>query len=372
MSSSYRPYTASNWFFDSLKPLDSFLMKLLLVLSCIGLLTLFSADYNVLTGLGDRFYAQLRNLALGFFCIWLMAQVPPNLLLRTALPLYVFGLVLLIATALFGDISKGARRWLDLGFIRIQPSEIMKLAMPMMLAWYFHQRENSLGTKDFMVAGLLLAVPVGLIMRQPDLGTSLLVLSAGFFVIFFAGLSWRILTGLFGTFLVATPMLWFVLHDYQRERILTLIDPTRDPLGAGFHTIQAMIAIGSGGITGKGWLNGSQSYLNYIPEHTTDFILAVYAEEFGWLGILVLIGLYVAIIWRGLYISARSNFMFARLLTVALSLSFFVYAFVNMGMVAGILPVVGVPLPFMSYGGTALVTLGLAIGVVMSVRYSRL
>jgi rod shape determining protein RodA len=368
MSSGYRPYTISNWFFDSLKPIDGFLLKLIFVLAAIGFVALFSAS----GGLTPLFFAQIRNFILSLLCIWIFSQISPNTLLRFAVPLYSLGLLLLIAVALFGDVSKGARRWLDLKAMRIQPSEIMKLAMPMMLAWYFHQREASLNLKDFAVAAVILGIPVALIIRQPDLGTALLVLGAGFFVIFFAGLSWKILWGLLGAGLLLTPFLWFVLHDYQRERILTLIDPSRDPLGSGFHTIQAMIAIGSGGITGKGWLKGSQSYLDYIPEHTTDFILAVFAEEFGWIGILFLCGLYVAIIWRGLYIAERTNFLFARLLVAALSLAFFVYSFVNMGMVAGILPVVGVPLPFMSYGGTAMITLGIAVGIIMSVRHSRL
>jgi rod shape determining protein RodA len=369
MSSGYRPYTISNWFFDSLKVLDGFLLKLIFVLAAVGLVTLFSAS----GGVTSLFLSQVRNLLLSFACIWFFSQIPPNVLLRFAVPLYVFGVLLLLAVALFGDVSKGARRWLNLGVIRIQPSEIMKIAMPMMLAWYFHQKEASLNFKDFIVAALLLLIPVGLIMRQPDLGTALLVLSAGFFVIFFAGLSWRVLLGGLIVLLIVSPLAYmYGLHDYQRERIETLFDPTRDPKGAGFHIIQSVIAIGSGGVTGKGWLNGSQSYLDYIPEHTTDFILATFSEEFGWIGILVLVGLYVSIIWRGLYIAERSTFLFSRLLAASLSVAFFVYAFVNMGMVAGVLPVVGVPLPFMSYGGTALITLGVAIGMLMSIRHSRL
>jgi rod shape determining protein RodA len=300
-----------------------------------------------------------------------------------AVPLYTLGVALLIAVALFGLTKKGARRWLNVGMV-IQPSEIMKIAMPLMLAWWFQKREGQLRPLDFLVAGLLLLVPVGLIMRQPDLGTSILVLSAGMAVIFFAGLSWwliipPILLGLvgiglvvfFSTTLCADGFRWPILHDYQQQRICTLLDPTRDPLGKGFHIIQGMIAIGSGGFWGKGFMQGTQTHLDFIPERTTDFVFAAFGEEFGLVGNLLLIAGFIFLILRGLAIAVEGPTLFARLLAGSISLSFFIYAFVNMGMVSGMLPVVGVPLPFISYGGTAMVTLGLGLGILMSVAKAK-
>jgi rod shape determining protein RodA len=288
-----------------------------------------------------------------------------------------------VAVAVFGLTKKGAKRWINLGVV-IQPSEIMKIAMPLMLAWWFHKREGQLRPLDFLAAIFFLALPVGLIMKQPDLGTSLLVLAAGLAVIFFAGLSWRlivppVLLGLVGVALLvwyepqlcADGMRWPVLHDYQQQRICTLLDPSRDPLGKGFHIIQGMIAIGSGGFFGKGFMAGTQTHLEFIPERTTDFIFAAYSEEFGLLGNLMLIGAFVFLILRGLAIALEAPTLFARLLAGAVSMIFFTYAFVNMGMVSGILPVVGVPLPFISYGGTAMVTLGLALGILMSIAKSK-
>jgi rod shape determining protein RodA len=290
---------------------------------------------------------------------------------------------LLVAVAIFGVTKKGAKRWINLGIV-IQPSEILKIAMPLMLAWWFQKREGQLRTLDFLVAVMLLVVPVGLIMKQPDLGTSLLVLAAGLAVIFFAGLSWKliappVLLGLAGIFLVvwfepqlcADGMRWPVLHDYQQQRICTLLDPTRDPLGKGFHIIQGMIAIGSGGVLGKGFMQGTQTHLEFIPERTTDFIFAAYSEEFGLLGNLALIAAFVFLILRGLSIALEAPTLFARLLAGAVTMIFFTYAFVNMGMVSGILPVVGVPLPFISYGGTAMATLGLAVGILMSISRAK-
>jgi rod shape determining protein RodA len=287
-------------------------------------------------------------------------------------PIYVGGLLLLVAVALFGDVSKGARRWLHIGVTRIQPSEIMKIAMPLMLAWYFHQREAVLRLGDYGVAAVILAVPVALIARQPDLGTSVLVLAAGFYVIFFAGLSWKLIAGLAVAGLASLPVVWSLLHDYQRNRILTLLDPEQDPLGKGFHIIQSTIAVGSGGITGKGWLHGSQAHLEFLPERHTDFIFAVLSEEFGLIGNAALLTLYGLLIGRGLVIAANAPTFFSRLLAGGITLIFFTYAFVNMGMVSGMLPVVGVPLPFISYGGTALVTLFLGIGILMSISRNRM
>jgi len=281
------------------------------------------------------------------------------------------GVALLIAVALGGEVVNGARRWLNLGLVRFQPSEMMKIAMPMMLAWYFHRNAGANRLRHFALAGVLLAVPVALVARQPDLGTALLIAAAGFFVIFFAGIGWKILATLAGLALASIPPLWGMLHDYQRKRILTLLDPTQDPLGAGYHIIQSTIAIGSGGLSGKGWLHGSQAHLEFIPERHTDFIFAVYSEEFGLIGNGVLLVLYALLIARGLAIAAQGATLFARLLGGSLSLIFFTYAFVNMGMVSGVLPVVGVPLPFLSYGGTALLTLFIAIGLLMGIHKHR-
>jgi rod shape determining protein RodA len=271
---------------------------------------------------------------------------------------------------MFGMIKKGARRWLNVGMV-IQPSEIMKIAMPLMLAWFFQKREGMLRWTHFLMAAVLLLIPVALIARQPDLGTALLVAAAGFYVIFLAGLSWKVLLGLAIAGGASLPVAWSMMHDYQRARIMTLIDPTEDPLGKGFHIIQSTIAIGSGGIAGKGWLHGTQAHLEFIPERTTDFIFAVFSEEFGLIGNCVLLVLFLMLIARGLIIAANAPTFFARLLAGAITLIFFTYAFVNMGMVSGILPVVGVPLPFISYGGTALVTLGLGAGILMSIQRHR-
>jgi rod shape determining protein RodA len=273
--------------------------------------------------------------------------------------------------AVAGITVKGATRWLDLGVTRIQPSEMMRLAVPMMLAWYFHKREGSTRPLDFLVAGLLVVLPVGLIAKQPDLGTSLLVVAAGAYVIFFAGLPWKWIIAAAVAGLAALPLAWTMMHDYQRERVLTLIDPNTDPLGKGFHTLQATIAIGSGGAFGKGWMQGTQTHLEFIPERTSDFIFAVFSEEFGLVGNLVLIALFLALVGRALLVAANASTIFSRLLAGAIALIIFTYAFVNMGMVSGVLPVVGVPLPFVSYGGTALVTLGLACGMLMSINHHR-
>ena len=349
------------------------------LLASAGLLIMYSSGYDH----GTRFVDHGRNMLIAGAIMFVVAQIPPQRLMTFAVPVYVLGVALLVAVAVFGLTKKGAKRWINLGVV-IQPSEIMKIAMPLMLAWWFQKREGQLRPLDFLAAIFFLALPVGLIMKQPDLGTSLLVLAAGLAVIFFAGLSWRlivppVLLGLVGVALLvwyepqlcADGMRWPVLHDYQQQRICTLLDPSRDPLGKGFHIIQGMIAIGSGGFFGKGFMAGTQTHLEFIPERTTDFIFAAYSEEFGLLGNLMLIGAFVFLILRGLAIALEAPTLFARLLAGAVSMIFFTYAFVNMGMVSGILPVVGVPLPFISYGGTAMVTLGLALGILMSIAKSK-
>lgn len=349
------------------------------LLACAGLLTMYSSGFDH----GSRFVDHGRNMLLAGGIMFVIAQIPPQRLMSFAVPLYVIGVGLLVAVAIFGITKKGAKRWINVG-VTIQPSEILKIAMPLMLAWWFQKREGQLRPLDFIVAGLLLAVPVGLIMKQPDLGTSLLVLMAGMAVIFFAGLPWKlivppVLLGVVGIVLLVLfePMLcaegvrWGILHDYQQQRVCTLLDPTKDPLGKGFHIIQGMIAIGSGGIFGKGFMQGTQTHLEFIPERTTDFIFAAYSEEFGLLGNLFLIASFIFLILRGLAIALEAPTLFSRLLAGAVTMIFFTYAFVNMGMVSGILPVVGVPLPFISYGGTAMVTLGMALGILMSISKAK-
>ena len=362
-----------------LKGFDGPLLLAVLLLAGLGLITMYSSGFDH----GTRFADHGRNMLIAGILMVLVAQVPPQRLMSLAVPLYVAGVALLIAVAIFGLTKKGARRWVDVGIV-IQPSEILKIAMPLMLAWWFQKREGQLRVLDFMVAGVLLAIPVGLIMRQPDLGTAILVLAAGMSVIFYAGLSWKlivppVLLGLVGvvTLVVLEPQLcadgvrWPVLHDYQQQRICTLLDPTRDPLGKGFHIIQSLIAIGSGGFWGKGFMQGTQTHLEFIPERTSDFIFAAFSEEFGLVGNLVLLGCFVFLLLRGLTIAMEAPTLFSRLLAGSVTFIFFTYAFVNMGMVSGILPVVGVPLPFISYGGTAMVTLGLGLGILMSIAKSK-
>jgi rod shape determining protein RodA len=360
---------------------DKPLALIVFLLLCVGIVTLYSASLDV----PGRVEDQLRNIMLTFGLMWILANVPPPTLMRFAVPLYTFGMALLIAVATFGLTRKGAKRWLNVGIV-IQPSEIMKIAMPLMLAWYFQRREGQVRWWDYIVGFLILVLPVAIIAKQPDLGTAVLVFAAGLFVIYFAGLSFKLIVpvlvaavlviasiGIFQERICQPEVNWPLMHDYQKHRICTLLDPTSDPLGKGFHTIQAVIAIGSGGTFGKGWLKGTQAHLEFIPEKHTDFIFAVFSEEFGLAGGLVLLFLYMALIARGLFIAANGATLFGRLLAGSLTMAFFTYAFVNIGMVSGILPVVGVPLPFMSYGGTALTTLGVAIGLIMSVaRQKRL
>lgn len=358
---------------------DGPLSLAILLLAGAGLLTMYSVGFDH----GTRFVDHGRNMLVALLILFVVAQVPPQRLMALAVPVYTIGVALLIATALFGITKKGATRWLNLGMV-IQPSEMLKIATPLMLAWWFQRREGQLRTPDFAVALLILALPVGLIVKQPDLGTAILVMSAGLFVIFFAGLSWRLIVPVLlvaavgitalvvsGDRICEPDVKWPVLRDYQKHRVCTLLDPTKDPLGKGFHTIQGMIAIGSGGIDGKGFMKGTQTHLEFIPERTTDFVFAAFAEEFGLTGCAALLLGFVFLIFRGLMIAAEAPTVFTRLLAGAITLSFFTYAFVNMGMVSGILPVVGVPLPFISYGGTAMVTLGLGLGILMSIAKSR-
>jgi rod shape determining protein RodA len=358
---------------------DAALLVGVLALAAIGLLTMYSAGSDQ----GTRFGDHGRNMLIALAVMWTATQVPPQRLLALAVPLYSLGIALLVATAMFGLSRKGATRWLNLGVV-IQPSEILKLATPLMMAWWFQRCEGRLGTLQWLLAALILLIPCALVAKQPDLGTAILIFSAGLYVIFFAGLSWRLivpvmLAAMIGivALIVYEPTLcqpdlkWPLLKDYQQHRVCTLLDPTKDPLGKGFHIIQGMIAIGSGGVTGKGFMQGTQTHLEFIPERTTDFIFAAFSEEFGLAGALVLLAAFTFLILRGLMIAADAPTLFTRLLAGSLTLSIFTYVFVNMGMVSGILPVVGIPLPFISYGGTAMVTLGLAIGILMAIARSR-
>jgi len=359
--------------------LDKRLGLILLGLAIVGFCTFLSASQATPVSIED----ELRNLALSFVVMWIVSRIPPKWLELGAVWIYGLGVTLLVAVAAFGLIKKGARRWLNIGVV-IQPSEIMKIAMPLMLAWYFQKREGIQKSWDYGVAAVILAIPVFLIARQPDLGTALLVTAAGMYVIILAGLPWKwilpfvgvglfgiILIVIFGNTICAPDVAWPFVHDYQKHRICTLLDPSSDPLGKGFHTIQSMIAIGSGGLLGKGWFQGTQAHLEFIPEKHTDFVFAVFSEEFGLVGNLILLALFFALIKRGLAISAGAPNLFTRLLGASVTMIFFTYAFVNIGMVSGLLPVVGVPLPFISYGGTALVTLGFGAGILMSIHRHR-
>ena len=374
-SSTFQSPTLAQRIMPLLRGFDWPLILILLALAGIGLVAMYSAGFDH----GTRFADHARNMLLAAGILFVVAQVPPQRLMMLAVPLYTLGVALLVAVALFGITKKGAQRWINIGLV-VQPSELMKIAMPLLLAWWFQKREGQIRAAEFLIAAALLALPVGLIMKQPDLGTALLVLAAGASVIFCAGLPWKlvlppVLLGAAAIALVvwyepqlcADGVRWPVLHNYQQQRICTLLDPTRDPLGKGFHIIQGMIAIGSGGLWGKGFMAGTQTHLEFIPERTTDFIFAAFSEEFGLAGNLTLIVCYVLLVWRGLAIAAQSDTLFGRLMAAGVSMIFFAYAFVNMGMVSGLLPVVGVPLPFISYGGTAMATLGLALGVLMSV-----
>lgn len=354
------------------------LAAIVILLGAMGLGVMYSVAHE----LPGRFELHARNMMIAAGVMFLVAQVPPQKLMVIALPMYFVAVALLVAVVLFGITRNGSQRWVNLGIV-IQPSEIMKIAMPLMMAWWFQKREGQLSALDFVVAGLILAIPSALILQQPDLGTTLLIASSGLFVIFFAGLSWKliippVILGVAGIIMLvlmepvwcAPGVDWHVLHEYQRKRVCTLLDPMKDPLGQGFHIIQGMIAIGAGGLWGRGFMQGTQTHLNFVPERTTDFIFAAFAEEFGFMGVLVLLAAFFFLIWRGLMIAVNAPTLFSRLLAAALTLVHFVYAFVNMGMVSGILPVVGLPLPFLSYGGTAMVTLGASLGILMAIARS--
>ena len=347
-----------------LDPIDKWMILAMLIIYVMSLFLLYSAD-------GQEF-VQLEKKTLhtfiGFLLLWGLARIKPQILASLALPAYIGGVVLLVAVELFGVTVNGSTRWLDLGPVRIQPSEIMKIGLPMMVAWYFQRYDTDLRWYHYLGAIGIIMVPVALILKQPDLGTATLIMASGLFVVFFAGLSWRVLLVTVIAAIAAMPLMWeYGMHDYQRTRVLTLLDPTKDPLGAGYHILQSMIAIGSGGVWGKGWLNGTQTHLDYIPESTTDFIFAVFGEEFGLVGNVILVILYVFIVTRGLIISARARTLYERTIAAAFTMTFFCYAFVNMGMVSGILPVVGVPLPLVSYGGTATLSIMIMLGMLMSI-----
>jgi rod shape determining protein RodA len=363
----------------SLQTYDGPLLLAALILSLIGLITMYSAGADH----GTRFVGHARNLLIAAVVMFAVAQIPPQRMMALAIPMYTVGVALLFAVEFFGIERKGSQRWLNIGVV-IQPSEIMKVALPLMMAWWFQRREGQIRALDYVVAAVLLMVPWALIFLQPDLGTSLLVLASGLFVLFFAGLSWKLIIppvfmGLVGVVVLivmedswcAPGVDWVVMHDYQRIRVCTLLDPFQDPLGKGFHIIQGMIAIGSGGAWGKGYMQGTQTHLEFIPERTTDFIFAAFSEEFGLIGFLALALAFVFLIGRALTIALEGPTLFARLLAGAMALNIFVYVFVNMGMVSGILPVVGVPLPFVSYGGTAMVTLGFGLGILLSVAKAK-
>jgi rod shape determining protein RodA len=347
--------------------LDGPLLIALAAVTAFGLLVLYSAA----GGNTAMWMRQVVRLGIAVAGMVMLAQVPARFL-RMLTPLaYALGVVLLMVVAALGDIGKGAQRWLDLGVIRFQPSELMKLAVPMMCAWYLHDRALPASIRETLVVAVIIAVPALLIAEQPDLGTALLVTAAGVFVILLAGLPWRFVLAGGALAAAAAPLAWFLMHDYQRRRVMMLINPEIDPLGAGYHIIQSQIAIGSGGVFGKGWMNGSQAQLEFLPERSTDFIFAVIGEELGLLGQLLLLALYLAVIGRALYLSNQCRDTYGRLLSGSIALTFFVYAFVNTGMVTGLLPVVGVPLPLVSYGGTSMVTLLAGFGILMSLQAQR-
>ena len=347
--------------------LDGMLLSGLIAVTLFGLFVLWSAA-------GDNtslWFSQVARIGIGFALLAALSLVPDHFLRMLSPAVYVLGLVLLIVVALAGDIGKGAQRWLDLGVIRFQPSEIMKLAVPMMCAWYLHQRALPPSLRDVGAMMLIILLPVGLIAEQPDLGTALLVAASGLIVLVMGGLSPAFIVGGVAVLGAAVPVGWHFMHEYQRQRVLTLLDPQSDALGAGYHIIQSQIAIGSGGVFGKGWMNGSQAQLEFLPERSTDFIFAVIGEELGLLGLIALLAGYLFIVGRGVTMSLQCRDAFSRLLAGSIALTFFVYAFVNAGMVMGLLPVVGVPLPLVSYGGTSFVTLMAGFGILMSLHSSR-
>jgi len=347
--------------------IDPTLFTLISILMCVGLIILYSAGNQSMALLSN----QMIRLGIGIVVMVVFAQIPPHKYYQWIPVIFVIGIGLLFAVEIMGHIGKGAQRWLSLGIVRFQPSEIMKLAAPMMLAWYLKDKPLPPSFTILIVSVILLIVPVGLVAKQPDLGTAILIGCAGASVLLLAGLGWRLIAAATVLILASLPALWYFMHDFQRKRVLTLFDPERDPLGAGYHIIQSKIAIGSGGLFGKGWLNGTQSHLQFLPEHSTDFIFAVCGEEFGLMGSVALIILLLAIVGRGLYISTQAQNTFSRLLAGSISLTFFICFFVNMSMVSGILPVVGIPLPLVSYGGTSMVTIMAGFGILMSIHTHR-
>ena len=346
--------------------LDLSLLGGVMVLCALGLVVLYSASNHS----SEAVLGQAGRMGIGLVCMLGIAQVSPQRLARWAPALYGVGMLLLVLTALVGT-GRGAHRWLDLGPVRFQPSEIMKLATPMTVAWFLRDQLLPPRLPVVLIAVALVVLPGAFVAEQPDLGTAILVMAAGFLVLFFAGISWRYIGAATLAGLVLAPIGWYAMHDYQRQRVLTLLDPSRDPLGTGYHIIQATIAVGSGGLTGKGWLNGTQSHLEFLPERATDFIFAVLCEEFGLLGVLVLLAAYLLVLARGIQIALAAQDAFGRLVAASLIFIFFVYIFVNMGMVIGQLPVVGVPLPFISFGGTSIVTLMTGLGILMSIHTHR-
>jgi rod shape determining protein RodA len=344
--------------------IDIPLFMALLLASMLSLLVLYSAGSQEM----DILVRQASRVGLAFVFMTVLAHIDPYQFKRYATVLFSLGILLLLAVLIMGQIGKGAQRWLDLGIFRFQPSEMIKITTPMMIAWYLAEHPLPPKTKELFIATVLIIIPTLLIAKQPDLGTALLVASSGAGVLFFAGLSWRFMFAIVGTLASLTPIIWHFMHGYQRDRVLTFLNPEADPLGRGYHIIQSKIAIGSGGIYGKGWLGSTQSELDFLPESSTDFIFAVFAEEFGLLGCLGLLTLYLLIIARSLYIASQAQDSFSRLLAGSLAFTFFVYVFVNIGMVVGVLPVVGVPLPLISYGGTSIVTLLAGFGILMSIH----
>jgi rod shape determining protein RodA len=347
--------------------LDVPLLFALIAVAGYGLIVLYSAG----GGDADIVERQLIRLGVAFSGMFIIAQVPPSLLLRLTPWAFITGVLFLVAVLIGGETSGGAQRWLNLGVVRFQPSELMKLAVPMMVAWYLADARLPPHRWQLLAAAMLIAVPMLMIAKQPDLGTALLIASSGFFVLFLAGLQWRLLAFFSVVMAAATPVIWHFMHDYQRQRVITLLNPESDPLGSGYHIIQSKIAIGSGGLFGKGWMNGTQSQLDFLPERSTDFIFAVLGEEFGFLGILLLFGIYAIIVLRGMMIAIQAQDSYTRLLAGSLSMTFCVYFIINTGMVTGLLPVVGLPLPMISYGGSSMVTMMAGFGILMSIQTHR-
>lgn len=347
--------------------IDIPLLLSILLLMTAGLFILYSASSQNLFIVEQ----QALRIGLSFAIMVVLAQIPPIAYQRWALPLYCVGVVLLVVVLITGHIGKGAERWLNLGIFRFQPSEFMKVVIPLFLAWHFHRIHLPLTLKTIIFSAIIILIPALLTAKQPDLGTAILLIIAGGSVLLLAGLSWYFIGALMALMGLLMPVIWYVLRDYQRQRVLTFFNPERDPLGAGYHIIQSKIAIGSGGLFGKGWLNGTQSHLHFLPEHSTDFIFAVCGEEFGFFGSIILIMMFMTVILRGLYITVHAQDTFSRLLAGSLTMTFFVSFFINMGMVTGILPVVGLPLPLISYGGSSMVTIMASFGILMSIQTHR-